>query len=782
MAGTRSILFHGLVRRDKKEIPRFKKPRALVAILYRWWMTLNMATESKFHRNHGALCDLQLTDQWRHHQLLNDDVLIPNITSLLHDLGLRNASEVERIFKLCKIDINSLPYGLSESSTQYISLSPESERFSHSHPKPPDSIVSNNGSCYSIDDSNQKPTGFHSYVDSKRQIESWIHSYERHEFIAYQAARPDTSTIQRRRGRRNPSSKKWQNAFAAIIRLDDGEESDRIFNKSRDRDKYVSECDEGSGTDSISDMYRVAKFRVKAALENKPRLATRIWQHISPKLHFLNPLFKGDGLLRLLEEDVVDGEQEKGPQPTSSSTSQFSGSTLGWTSRNYNASSKRLREHSRDDDDDKGSKRNKKHPTLPSLPPEEPWKKPKFKCPFYAKCCNTHCKKNGRASTSLGYDTFHHIQDHFNHYHIVIRCQRCHRVFKGDTAMTSKNEHQKTCSAQAPAVTDDVIDCDMKAKLNQNIRRFRTWSMENSESQDQNMNAWISNCIIALTGITKPRAELGNDDLRNLKYGERELAKWYTCWTTLFSSEFPIPEHPFYEPNISSTVQNRQRLQVLFEVVATALAEENGHPPAGFQGQVQWFQNCLSIVLNLLAPPASNTTSTFEPDLTERIARILDMQGRIPGITQPALAIQDQNVSPVTSILRIVGDQQLQGQPAQVVLSIQQHAWTEEPLSPSQYSGTTERITSNTAVRNPLTFAPATTVQFSEEAMPDPAESTGWPETQTSLPLSSNSTCQNCGGLIFEETWQEGQEEPLPSICYCTSNEVSVMSNDLWAI
>lgn len=116
--------------------------------------------------------------------------------------------------------------------------------------------------------------------------------------------------------------------------------------------------------------------------------------------------------------------------------------------------------------------------------------------------------------------------------------------------MTSKNEHQRTCNAQAPAVTDDVIDCDMKAKLNQKMGRFRNWSFESNEDQDHEMNAWITNCIIDLTGITKPRAELSEAELKNLVYGERELAKWYTYWTTLFPN-LSIPQHPCELPPLT---------------------------------------------------------------------------------------------------------------------------------------------------------------------------------------------------------------------------------------
>jgi hypothetical protein len=142
------------------------------------------------------------------------------------------------------------------------------------------------------------------------------------------------------------------------------------------------------------------------------------------------------------------------------------------------------------------------------------------------------------------------VNSHLKEYHTVVRCQLCYQVFKGDTAMTSKNEHQRTCNTQEHVVTDDVIDCDMKTKLTQELRRFRNWSFKKNEDKDKEMNAWISSCITALTALTQPRAELGEVDLKNLVYGERELAKWYTYWTTLFPN-LPIPEHPCELPPLT---------------------------------------------------------------------------------------------------------------------------------------------------------------------------------------------------------------------------------------
>jgi hypothetical protein len=246
-----------------------------------------------------------------------------------------------------------------------------------------------------------------------------------------------------------------------------------------------------------------------------------------------------------------------------------------------------------------------------------------------------------------------------------------------------------------------------------------------------------------------------------------------------------------YEPNISSTVQNRQRVQMLFRNVAIAIAEGSGLPPAGFQEQVQWFQNCLSVTLGLLVPPASNTTSPFVSNLTEQIANVLrrDMssiavsivgvQGIITSVTQPASATPaPRSVSPSSPSARIVGDQQAHDLPAREISSLPQDARTEELLPPTQHLRTTEGITSDAVAQHPVTLAPAIPTQPAEEATPGPARDDGRAETQTPLGSPPNPpACQCCNdsGTIWVES-SNLEEEWLP--CVCNMFDFSPMPED----
>ena len=80
----------------------------------------------------------------------------------------------------------------------------------------------------------------------------------------------------------------------------------------------------------------------------------------------------------------------------------------------------------------------------------------------------------------------------------------------------------------------------MKAKLEERLR-FRTWTFE-SET-DLEMKSWILRNVATLSGITCNKAELSEAELKDLIIYERELAKWYTIWHTLFES-LPVPLHP----------------------------------------------------------------------------------------------------------------------------------------------------------------------------------------------------------------------------------------------
>jgi len=113
-------------------------------------------------------------------------------------------------------------------------------------------------------------------------------------------------------------------------------------------------------------------------------------------------------------------------------------------------------------------------------------------------------------------------------------------TFKGPTAVSSKNDHQRVCNTTKPPIADDVIDCDMKAKLKEKLR-FRSWTLENENDLD--MKSWILRNVATLSGITRLKSETASEERQTLVFCERELAKWYTIWKTLFES-LPVPSHP----------------------------------------------------------------------------------------------------------------------------------------------------------------------------------------------------------------------------------------------
>jgi hypothetical protein len=113
-------------------------------------------------------------------------------------------------------------------------------------------------------------------------------------------------------------------------------------------------------------------------------------------------------------------------------------------------------------------------------------------------------------------------------------------TFEGPTAVSSKNDHQRMCNTTKPPIADDVIDCDMKAKLDEKLQ-FRTWTFDNEKDSD--MKSWILRNVGTLSGITRLRSELTAREFKTVSFCERELAKWYTIWKTLFES-LPVPSHP----------------------------------------------------------------------------------------------------------------------------------------------------------------------------------------------------------------------------------------------
>ncbi|KAH8669472.1 hypothetical protein BGZ60DRAFT_527955 [Tricladium varicosporioides] len=365
-------------------------------------------------------------------------------------------------------------------------------------------------------------------------------------------------------------------------------------------------------------------------------LANRLIHRLGAQVNLILPLFDGRGLdALLLPEYSGKTEHTQYPKPAQSVGSTVPNARGSMLKGRGQGSGKRSRDAERDDNGkDQNSKRNKKHP--PSSPPSsKKATRPRFKCPFNAKCCITHCRKNERLSTSQGYAQIHHLLDHFKEYHTVVRCQRCYMVFEGPTPVSSKNDHQRMCKTTKPLLADDVIDCDMKAKLDEKLR-FRTWALRNENDPD--MKYWISANVSTLSGITRSGSELTDKELKDLASCERELAKWYTIWKALFES-LPVPLHPFHEPNVPQAVQNRQRFQFLFRHVVNATADERGLPPANdFQGQTEWFSNCLSETLGLLLFPSSENTSAQGEGFSSReqllsdLSSVIGMQGMMSSL------------------------------------------------------------------------------------------------------------------------------------------------------
>ena len=66
--------------------------------------------------------------------------------------------------------------------------------------------------------------------------------------------------------------------------------------------------------------------------------------------------------------------------------------------------------------------------------------------------------------------------------------------------------------------------------------------------------------------------------------------------------------------------------------MANAIADERGRPPANdFQGQTEWYSNCLSVTLSLFVPPSSeNTSAQVEGinslELVRSVSTLVDLQ------------------------------------------------------------------------------------------------------------------------------------------------------------
>ncbi|KAH8816106.1 hypothetical protein F5884DRAFT_747615 [Xylogone sp. PMI_703] len=621
-----------------------------------------MATGLESYGDCSIFINSHFADQSHYGRVLSNDGLFGEMNTKFANIQFGIANDVQQVLKLFHDNGDSVPRALCQTGTHCITgLIPEDLLGDLS--KTLTSASANNGSICSYGKSNKIPSDSSTCATDK-QIVRWANSYERHESIAY----------------RYPCSKPQQNQFSAEIKLH-GQELNRAVSEWK-----ATGASGNTGlpsVDSIADAHRAFGAILKSILRNDPSLASNILSHLAPKLHLICPLFKGKGLMSLLEEDITNqGEQDADSQQASSSISTY-GRGSSWALKNNGGSSKAVRKREQDDEDDndngKGSKRNKRGSPSPSLQ-KDPWRRPRFMCHFYARCSINNCKKNGngRTSTSSGYDSYHHIQDHFKEYHTVIRCQRCHELFKGEAAMLTKNEHQIRCEAQQPTQADDalVIDCDMKLRLKDKMKRFKRWSLESDYSEDRDMKIWISNCIGMLTGIAKPRAELNEDELQTVILDERELAKWYTCWITLFPN-IPIPPHPFREHSISPSILNRQRVVTLFEAVGEAVTEQSNLPPDLQNVVLQSLRLCVSIGLNMLVLP--NSVNHLDPNLMARITRLqrLGMQEMAHTPTQEAIAVPS---------LPVVATSTIQDTPVSATVENAGHAGFSLP--PSQYNET----------------------------------------------------------------------------------------------
>ncbi|KAH8598883.1 hypothetical protein B0O99DRAFT_28831 [Bisporella sp. PMI_857] len=448
------------------------------------------------------------------------------------------------------------------------------------------SLVAENGTVGS-DRSTRTRHAYHAKTDTSYRsvrIERWLRFPERHEVIAYGlqsrsfASLPDLDD--HKESLRLLSSKVELNVDHHLVHIFEPQTGfgprqleirmppeDKIpfvglpdiTGIASDDSSQVADLNPEDNFENITETHH-ENFRESLShlAANDQVLADLLIHRLGAEVNLILPLFDGSGLDALLQpEHSGNTEHAQGSKPAQSVGSRVPNTRSSTSNKRTQGVSKRSRNIERDDNGkDQNSKRNKKDPpsSLPTLPVKKATR-PRFKCPFRAKCCITHCRKNGRLSTSQGYALIHHILDHFKDYHIVVRCQRCYMIFEGLTAVSSKNDHQRRCNTTKPPIGDDVIDCDMKAKLDEKLR-FRTWTLENENDLD--MKSWILRNVVTLCGITRPKSELSDGDLKKLAFCERELAKWYTIWETLFES-LPVPSHPckcLHSPATTRTCAN----------------------------------------------------------------------------------------------------------------------------------------------------------------------------------------------------------------------------------
>jgi hypothetical protein len=144
---------------------------------------------------------------------------------------------------------------------------------------------------------------------------------------------------------------------------------------------------------------------------NDQVLADLLIHQLGAEVNLILPLFNGRGPdALLLEEHGGKTEHAQGSKPVQSASSTVPNARYSTSNGCTQNTNKRSRDAEHDNRKDQNSKRNRKDPPPSSpAPPSKKASRPRFKCPFRAKCCITHCRKNGRHSTSQGYALIHHI-------------------------------------------------------------------------------------------------------------------------------------------------------------------------------------------------------------------------------------------------------------------------------------------------------------------------------------------------------------------------------------
>jgi len=143
---------------------------------------------------------------------------------------------------------------------------------------------------------------------------------------------------------------------------------------------------------------------------NDQALADRLIHQLGAEVNLILPLFDGRGLDALLLSEhsgtTEHAQHFKPTKPAGSTAPNARGST---SKGRIQGASKRSRDAERDGNGkDQNSKRNRMDP--PASPqPSEKAARPRLKCPFCAKCCITHCRKDGRYYQTQGFTEIHHM-------------------------------------------------------------------------------------------------------------------------------------------------------------------------------------------------------------------------------------------------------------------------------------------------------------------------------------------------------------------------------------